>query len=175
MGEQLPEVARPADRHADVPHRVLDDQVPPDDPGHQFAQRGVGIGICRPADRHHGGELRVAERGESAGDGREQEREHDGGSRAQADAVAYDGGPGGGEDPRADGGADAKRGQVPLAERAPEPAPFHDVVLAILHGLPEEQPAHQGTSVGVWEMRVRSCCGCQPDPERSEGLGSGSG
>ena len=53
--------------------------------------------------------------------------------------VAHDRGAGRGEDAGADRGADAERGQVPLAERALEPAALQDVVLAILHGLPERR------------------------------------
>ena len=126
--QQLAEVARPADRHPDVAHRVLDDQVPADDPGHQLAQRGIGVGVGRARDRHHGGELGVAERREAAGERGEQEREHDGGPGAGPERIADDGRAGGGEDAGADGGADAERGQVPLAERAPEAAALQDVV-----------------------------------------------
>ena len=62
--------------------------------------------------------------------------------------VAHDGGARGGEDARADGGADAERREVPLAERALEAAALEDVVLAILDGLPEEQPAHESSMRG---------------------------
>ena len=128
VAQQLAEVARPPDRHADVAHRVLDDQVPADDPRHQLAERGVGVGVGRARDRHHRGELGVAERGEAAGDRGEQEREDDRRAGAGAERVADDRGAGRGEDAGADGGADAERGEVPLAERALEAAALEDVV-----------------------------------------------
>ena len=50
--EQRDEVARPADRHRRRPERVFEDQVPADDPGDELAERGVGVGVSGPGDRH---------------------------------------------------------------------------------------------------------------------------
>ena len=43
------EVVAPRDRDSDVADGVLEDQVPADDPGHEFAQRRVRIGVSAPA------------------------------------------------------------------------------------------------------------------------------
>ena len=43
--EQRDEVARPADRDRRRAERVLEDQVPADDPGDELAQRRVGVGV----------------------------------------------------------------------------------------------------------------------------------
>jgi hypothetical protein len=132
VGQELAEIARPPDRHADVAHRVLDDQVPADDPRHQLAERGVRVGVRRARDRHHRGELGVTERGEPAGERGEQERDDDRGTGAGAERVADDRRARGGEDAGADRGPDAERRQVPLAEGALEAAALEDVVLAVL-------------------------------------------
>ena len=51
-GEQRVEVAAPRDRDRDVADRVLEDQVPADDPRDQLAERRVrvGVGAARPAE-----------------------------------------------------------------------------------------------------------------------------
>ena len=141
--QQLAEVARPADRHADVADRVLDDQVPADDPRHQLAERRVGVGVRRARDRHHRRELGVAERREPAGERGEQERDDD--RRA-----------------RRPGRSGSPTIAVPVVAKIPAPmvAPTPSAVrchlpserlspprsrmssLAVLHGLPEEKPAH---------------------------------
>ena len=40
---------------------VFQDQVPPDDPGEDFAQGRVRVGIGAAGDRNHGGQLGVAQ------------------------------------------------------------------------------------------------------------------
>ena len=47
------EIIAPADGDSDIADGVFDDQVPSDDPGNQFAERGIGIGICAAGDRNH--------------------------------------------------------------------------------------------------------------------------
>src|SRR5215207_2483236 len=142
MVEKLAEIARPADRHADVAHRVLDDQVPPDDPGYELSKRRIRVGVRRSRDRNHGGELGITEGGKAAGQSGEQERDHDGRSGAGPKLVSHNCRSRGGEDARPDGGPNAQRGQVPLVERASKSAAFQDVVFAILDGFPDEEPAH---------------------------------
>ena len=71
------EVVGPAGGDDAGADRVFEDQVPADDPGDQLAQRRIGVGIGAAGHRHHAGQLRVAERGEAAADGRQQEREHE--------------------------------------------------------------------------------------------------
>ena len=66
--EELAEIARPGDGHRDVAHGVLQHQVPADDPGHDLAQRGVGIGVGAAGDGDQRGELGVAQGREAAGD-----------------------------------------------------------------------------------------------------------
>ena len=64
-----------ADRH--VADGVLKNQVPSDNPGGEFAHRGIGVGIGTAGNRNHGRKLGVADGGESAGDGHENKREGD--------------------------------------------------------------------------------------------------
>ena len=70
--EQRIEVAAPRDRDRDVAHRVLEDQIPPDDPGHELAERRVRVRVGAAGLRDHGRELRVAEGGQPA-DGAEED------------------------------------------------------------------------------------------------------
>ena len=109
---QLLEVPGPRDRHRHVTHGVLEDEVPADDPRDQLAERRVGVRVGGAGDRHHGRELRVAQRREPARHRHEQERDDQ--RRPGADVL----GPAGRrradrrEDARADDGADAERGQL---------------------------------------------------------------
>ena len=73
--DEVLEVVRPAVGHRGRGHGVLEDQVPADDPGEQLAQGGVGVGVGGAGDRHHRGELGVAQRGEDAGRGRRRTKE----------------------------------------------------------------------------------------------------
>ena len=76
LGPGDPDVAQEDDRvrapalrdHAGAEHQ-LEQQVPADDPRDDLAEGGVGERVRRAGDRHGRGELRVAERGQSAGDG----------------------------------------------------------------------------------------------------------
>ena len=122
MIEQLAEISRPSDRDADVADGVLDDQVPADDPGDELADRRIRVGVRRAGDRHHRRELGVAQRGESAGDRREDEREDDRRAGAGTRRVADDRRARRREDAGADRGAHAEGGEVPLAERPFEAA-----------------------------------------------------
>jgi hypothetical protein len=72
------EVAGPPVRHGGGADGVLQDQVPADDPGEQLAERGVGVGIGRARDRHHRGELGIAQRREHANEAGHGIREHQG-------------------------------------------------------------------------------------------------
>ena len=146
VGQQLAEVARPADGHADIADRVLDNQVPADDPGDEFAQGSVGVGIGRTRDRHHRGELGVAQRGESAGERGQQERQHDGRPRARTERIADNGGAGRGEDAGPDGGPDAERREVPFVQGPPQASVLGEVPLEIGDGLAAEQLIHDTAS-----------------------------
>ena len=69
-------VAGPGDGDGRVADRVLEEQIPADDPGRQLAERGVGVRVGAARDGDHRGELGVAERGEAADDRGEHERRH---------------------------------------------------------------------------------------------------
>jgi hypothetical protein len=69
-----------ADAH--IGEGVFEDEVPADDPGDQFAEGGVGVGIGRAGDGDHGSELGVTEAGEDADDGDEDQREGESGACA---------------------------------------------------------------------------------------------
>ena len=76
VAQQGVEIVGPAggdDARADG---VFQDEVPADDPGDELAERCISVGIGTAGHRHHAGELGIAKRGESAADGRQQEREH---------------------------------------------------------------------------------------------------
>ena len=79
--QEVLEVARPPGSHRSRGHRVFEHQVPADDPGGKLPQGGVGVGVGRARHRGHGGELRVAQRGEDAHHPRHHVREHEGGAR----------------------------------------------------------------------------------------------
>ena len=66
-----------SEAHADahVAEGVFEDQIPADDPCDELAEGGVGIGVGRAGDGNHGGQFGVAEAGEDADDGHENERE----------------------------------------------------------------------------------------------------
>ena len=65
--QQAGEVARPADRDRRGAERVLEHQVPADDPGDELAERRVAVGVGGAGDRNRRGELRIAQAGERAG------------------------------------------------------------------------------------------------------------
>ena len=61
-----------ADRH--VADRVFQDEVPADDPRDELAHRRVGVGVSAASDGDHGRQLGVAESGEGANDGHQDQR-----------------------------------------------------------------------------------------------------
>ena len=74
--QQFDEVVRPARRHRAGAHGVFERQVPADDPGEQFAQRGVRVGVGAAGQRNHGGEFGIAESGKRAAQAGQHERQH---------------------------------------------------------------------------------------------------
>ena len=112
---QAAEIARPADGHRRRAERILENQVPADDPREDLADRRVGVGVGAAGDRHHRGELGVAEAGERAAGRRQDHRQHERRSR-----VLRRRRPRQHEDARADDRPDAERGQVPRPERSPQ-------------------------------------------------------
>ena len=144
-------VSAEAHGDGDVADHVFEDEVPADDPGEDFAERGVGVRVGAARDGDHRGQFGVAESGKAAGDGDQQERNgnrraggrtavHERARRAAGaqevdqqvqhlgvqdgrrfEVLAGGGGAGEDEDSRANDGADAERGQRPGAERLFEP------------------------------------------------------
>jgi hypothetical protein len=113
--EERDHVSRPAYRDGGGREEVLQNQVPPDDPGEELAQRRVAVGVGRPGNRNHGREFGVAQSGEGAGGTGEDEGNHD--PRA---GVVGGGLPRQHEDARADDRADAEQDQVDRPEHALE-------------------------------------------------------
>ena len=151
--EQIVEVRAEADGHGHVADGVFEDQVPADDPGEDLAQGRVGVGVGAARDRNHGGQFRVAQRREAAGDGHQQEGERDGGTGAGpsegADGVAAaheqvehrgfedrreveleSGGGGAGEGENA--GPDDE--PIPSATRLPSPRDFFEAMRWVVAG-----------------------------------------
>src|ERR1039458_5917571 len=64
--EELSKIGRPSRADRAGSHGILKGQIPSDDPGKEFAQSGVGIGVSGTGKWNHGGELGVAESRECA-------------------------------------------------------------------------------------------------------------
>ena len=105
-------VLAPRDRHGRGANGVFEHQVPADHPRHQLPHRRVGIGVGAAGDRDHRGKFGVAQSGECATHGGEQERERD-----RWSGPLGDGGGGADEQARADDRADAERDQRAGTER----------------------------------------------------------
>ncbi len=61
-----------ANRDRDVRDHVFEDEIPANDPGKNFAERGVGVGVGAAGDGNHRGQFGIAQSGKTAGD-RDQE------------------------------------------------------------------------------------------------------
>ena len=85
-------VGAEADRDDDIADGVFENQIPADDPGEDFAQRGVGIGIGAAGDGDHGGQLRVTKTGKTTGQRDEKKRNRDSGSSRGAPVHEHGGG-----------------------------------------------------------------------------------
>ena len=75
--QQRLEVVAPRDRDRDVADGILEDQVPPDDPRHELAERRVRVRVRAPRLRDHRRELGVAEPSEAARGAQQEERQHE--------------------------------------------------------------------------------------------------
>ena len=69
IGQQTHDVRRPAHRHGGGRNRVLEQQVPADEPGERLAERGVGIAVRAARHRQEGCELRIAQRRKASAEG----------------------------------------------------------------------------------------------------------
>ena len=74
--QQLDEVIGPSRRHGAGAHGVFEREVPADDPGEDFAERRISIGVSAARERNHGRKLRIAQSCEGAAQAGENEREH---------------------------------------------------------------------------------------------------
>ena len=125
--EHLVEVLAPRDGDRGRADRVLEHQIPPDDPGDQLAHRHVRIRVRAAGDRDHRRELGVAESGEGAADARDDERERHRRAGAFGDRRR-----GAHEQARADDGADAERDEREGTERSLEAAPPPRIALSAM-------------------------------------------
>ena len=113
--KQRHQIAAPSSRHRCRSHGILDDQVPADDPGENFAERGVPVRVGGPGNRNQRGEFGVAQTRKDAADSGENERQHNGRPRKIRRH-----GSGQDENSRADDGAHAERDQIHRAQHAPQ-------------------------------------------------------
>ncbi len=73
---QSVEISAPADRHGRSRRQIFQDEVPPDDPGEEFAERGIGIAVGAARHRNHGGEFRIAKPRQQAAEARDGVGDH---------------------------------------------------------------------------------------------------
>src|SRR5260370_42590437 len=57
--QQLDEVVEPARANGAGAHGVFEGEIPPDDPGEEFAESGVSVSVSTPGQRNHGGKLGI--------------------------------------------------------------------------------------------------------------------
>ena len=143
--DDIGEVGRKPDRDTHVGERVLEDEIPADDPRENLSQGGVSVRVRAPRDGNHGGQFRVAERRKAARDGHQNEGQRYRWSRAgtpgqrgrvaaiqqQVEYRGVENGlaqkvlarrrcAGNGENSRADHRPDAQGHQAPEAQRLPQ-------------------------------------------------------
>ena len=75
--EQIHQMRSKADTDGHVDDRVFENQVPSDDPRHQFAHGCVSVGIGAAGDGNHGRHLGIAERRERADHGNQHHGDRD--------------------------------------------------------------------------------------------------
>ena len=110
--QQLVEIAGPSRGDGGGLQRVFQNKIPADHEGDQLAERKIRVGVCGTGHRGHRGELRIAQTGETAADGGQQEGNaqcRSGGQRALSGKY---------EDAGADDGADTKHGKVKRLQRS---------------------------------------------------------
>ena len=143
--EQAIRISGKPHRHGHVGDGIFQDQVPADNPGDNFTECSIRIGISAAGDGDHRGELGVTEPGERADQRDQQKRERDGRSGArpprrrdgvppvhqdveqrrledgmELERLARRRRAGEDENPRADNRPNAERRERPRAETLPE-------------------------------------------------------
>ena len=71
--EKFHSVAGPSDGNGGGGEQVFQNEVPADDPGEEFAEACVGVGVGAPGGGNHGGVLGVAEAGKETANTRDGE------------------------------------------------------------------------------------------------------
>ena len=126
--QQLHHVGRPAGSHRRGAEGIFQNQVPADDPGEEFAQGRVAIGVGRSGDGNQRGEFGVTQAGESARNPGKDERQHDGRPGVQGRHRSRQH-----ENAGADDGPDAERDQIGGPQRALEGVLANLVALLLDH------------------------------------------
>src|SRR5450756_535211 len=72
------EISAPAGGHGGRPERVFQKEVPANDPGEDFAEGGVAVGVSRTGDGNQRSEFGITESGEHAAGSSQNEGQHDG-------------------------------------------------------------------------------------------------
>jgi len=80
--KQIDDMSRQAHADAHVAEGVFQNQIPADDPGHEFAERGVGVSVGGAGDGNHGRQFCVTEPGEDADNSHQHQRKGKRRSRA---------------------------------------------------------------------------------------------
>ena len=126
VADERLEVVSPGNGHRDVADRVLENQIPSDDPGDYLAECRVRIRVRATRLRYHRRELGVAQAGECAADAQQPEGEHEGRSGACAHhgacriVLSRGRRSDRAEDPGADHGADRQHDEIAGPEDASE-------------------------------------------------------
>ena len=149
--QQHVEVVRPGRGHRGAAHGVFQDQVPADDPGEDFAQRGVGIGVGAAGHGGHGGEFGIAQGGHDATQAGNGIGEDHGRPGVQGRGPA-----GHDENPGADNAAHAQRRQRPGAQHAVQAMLAGRLGQQCFQVLPGEDvlPVHRGPQIEWTFSRV---------------------
>jgi hypothetical protein len=74
-GEKAGEIIGPGNGDGDVADGIFEEQIPANDPGDEFAEGSVGVGVGTSGNGNHRSELGVAEGGERTGDGDEDKQQ----------------------------------------------------------------------------------------------------
>lgn len=64
--EKDDQIAAPTDAYRGCGYGVFQYQVPPDNPGDEFAHRGIRVGVCAAGYGYHGRKFRITQSGEAA-------------------------------------------------------------------------------------------------------------
>ena len=125
--EEFDGVAGPSDGDGGGGEQVFQNKVPSDDPGEEFSEAGVGVGVGATGGGNHGSVLGVAEAGKETANARDGEGKNECGS-----GVVCGSGAGEDEDSCADDGANAQEGELPGAEGFDESGLVFGLVLEVI-------------------------------------------